>query len=41
MWSAARDKQCSGGAKNYADATCSSIVQDVNAFSKAFAAYTG
>ncbi|NNN35810.1 sugar hydrolase [Streptomyces sp. S3(2020)] len=39
MWSATRDKQCSGGAKNYADATCSSIVQDAHAFSKAFAAY--
>ncbi|KKD05347.1 chitinase, partial [Streptomyces sp. WM6386] len=39
MWSATRDKQCSGGAKNYADATCSSIVQDQHAFSKAFAAY--
>ncbi|MFI6334738.1 cellulose binding domain-containing protein [Streptomyces sp. NPDC050535] len=38
MWSATRDKQCAGGAKNYADATCSSIVQDANAFSKAFAA---
>lgn len=39
MWSATRDKQCSGGAKNYADATCSSILQDEHAFSKAFAAY--
>jgi len=39
MWSATRDKQCSGGAKNYADATCSSIVQDDSAFSKAFGAY--
>lgn len=39
MWSATRDKQCSGGAKNYADATCSSILQDQYAFSKAFAAY--
>ncbi|MGW2488608.1 glycoside hydrolase family 18 protein [Streptomyces sp. NPDC001606] len=38
MWSAARDKQCAGGAKNSADATCSSIVQDPNAFTKAFAA---
>ncbi|WP_371548965.1 cellulose binding domain-containing protein [Streptomyces sp. NBC_00554] len=38
MWSATRDKQCAGGAKNFADATCSSIVQDANAFSKAFAA---
>ncbi|MFF4269080.1 cellulose binding domain-containing protein [Streptomyces sp. NPDC001536] len=39
MWSATRDKQCPGGAKNYADATCSSIVQAPHAFSKAFAAY--
>ncbi|MFI8072033.1 cellulose binding domain-containing protein [Streptomyces sp. NPDC086033] len=39
MWSATRDKQCSGGAKPAADATCSSIVQDAFAFSKAFAAY--
>ena len=39
MWSATRDKQCSGGAKPSADATCSSIVQDAFAFSKAFAAY--
>ncbi|WP_406352454.1 cellulose binding domain-containing protein [Streptomyces sp. NBC_00658] len=38
MWSATRDKQCAGGAQNFADATCSSIVQDANAFSKAFAA---
>jgi hypothetical protein len=39
MWSATRDKQCPGGAKNSADATCSSIVQDAGAFSKAFGAY--
>ena len=39
MWSATRDKQCSGGAKSTADATCSSIVQDANAFSKAFGAF--
>ncbi|MDN3022656.1 cellulose binding domain-containing protein [Streptomyces sp. S.PB5] len=39
MWSATRDKQCSGGAKNYADATCSSILQSEFAFSKAFGAY--
>ncbi|MGW2646598.1 glycoside hydrolase family 18 protein [Streptomyces sp. NPDC001393] len=38
MWSAARDKQCAGGAKNSADPTCSSIVQDPFAFSKAFGA---
>ncbi|MFB7502994.1 glycoside hydrolase family 18 protein [Streptomyces broussonetiae] len=39
MWSAARDKQCDGGAKNSADPTCSSIVQDKFAFSKAFGAF--
>ncbi|WP_327137017.1 cellulose binding domain-containing protein [Streptomyces sp. NBC_01340] len=39
MWSATRDKQCPGGAKNSADATCSSIAQDAGAFSKAFGAY--
>ncbi|RSS83369.1 cellulose binding domain-containing protein [Streptomyces sp. WAC06614] len=37
MWSGARDQQCPGGAKNYADATCSSIVQAPLAFTKAFA----
>ncbi|MFJ3418430.1 cellulose binding domain-containing protein [Streptomyces sp. NPDC086082] len=39
MWSATRDKQCAGGAQPTADATCSSIVQGANAFSKAFAAF--
>ncbi|MFJ2261898.1 cellulose binding domain-containing protein [Streptomyces sp. NPDC087844] len=39
LWSATRDKQCAGGTKPSADATCSSILQDANAFSKAFAAY--
>lgn len=39
MWSATRDKQCPGGAKPSADASCSSIVQDPLAFSKAFALY--
>ncbi|WP_019065805.1 glycoside hydrolase family 18 protein [Streptomyces hokutonensis] len=38
MWSGARDKQCAGGAKPTADATCSSIVQAPSAFSKAFSA---
>ncbi len=38
MWSGARDQQCPGGAKNQADATCSSIVQSPLAFTKAFAA---
>ncbi|MET7682881.1 cellulose binding domain-containing protein [Streptomyces sp. NPDC005423] len=39
MWSAARDKQCAGGTKPTADATCSSITQDAFAFAKAFAAF--
>ncbi|MGV9250870.1 glycoside hydrolase family 18 protein [Streptomyces sp. NPDC003697] len=39
MWSATRDKPCAGGARPTADATCSSIVQDPFAFSKAFGAY--
>ncbi|MER6128376.1 cellulose binding domain-containing protein [Streptomyces sp. NPDC001795] len=39
MWSATRDKQCDGGAKPNADATCSSVLQDKFAFSKAFGAY--
>ncbi|WP_329410246.1 cellulose binding domain-containing protein [Streptomyces sp. NBC_00704] len=39
MWSATRDKQCPGGAKGSADATCSSVVQSPSAFSKAFAAF--
>ncbi|GHB51823.1 sugar hydrolase [Streptomyces cirratus] len=38
MWSGARDQQCAGGAKNYADPTCSSVVQAPLAFTKAFAA---
>ena len=38
MWSATRDKQCAAGAVNYADATCSSILQEPLAFTKAFAA---
>ncbi|MFD5542132.1 chitinase, partial [Streptomyces sp. NPDC127079] len=38
MWSATRDKQCAGGAKPTADATCSSVVQDPFAFSNAFKA---
>ncbi|MEW2033330.1 cellulose binding domain-containing protein [Streptomyces roseifaciens] len=41
MWSAARDKQCPGGAQNSASATCSSILQDELAFTKAFAARKG
>ncbi|MCX4908463.1 cellulose binding domain-containing protein [Streptomyces sp. NBC_00878] len=38
MWSATRDKQCPGGTKPTADATCSSILQATHAFTKAFAA---
>ncbi|MGX1270168.1 glycoside hydrolase family 18 protein [Streptomyces phaeoluteigriseus] len=36
MWSATRDKQCPSP-KNTADATCSSVTQAPNAFTKAFA----
>lgn len=39
MWSATRDKACPGGPKPAADATCSSVDQQKNAFAKAFAAY--
>ncbi|MFK4149420.1 cellulose binding domain-containing protein [Streptomyces sp. NPDC004065] len=39
MWSATRDKQCAGGTKPTADATCSSITQDAFAFAKAFGAF--
>ncbi|MDI9884630.1 cellulose binding domain-containing protein [Streptomyces sp. HNM0645] len=39
MWSSTRDRQCPGGAQNSADATCSSILQQPLAFTKAFAAY--
>ncbi|MFD9338483.1 cellulose binding domain-containing protein [Streptomyces sp. NPDC060028] len=38
MWSAARDRQCPAGAVNYADPTCSSVLQQPLAFTKAFAA---
>ncbi|MBT2450743.1 cellulose binding domain-containing protein [Streptomyces sp. ISL-43] len=38
MWSGARDKQCPAGAVNYADATCSSILQQPLAFTKALGA---
>ncbi|MFC9885636.1 cellulose binding domain-containing protein [Streptomyces pilosus] len=38
MWSGTRDQQCPGGAKPSADATCSSVLQDRFAFSRAFAA---
>ncbi|MEU9860486.1 cellulose binding domain-containing protein [Streptomyces sp. NPDC047971] len=39
MWSSTRDKQCAAGAVGHADATCSSILQQPLAFTKAFAAY--
>ncbi|GAA3484384.1 glycoside hydrolase family 18 protein [Streptomyces yanii] len=39
MWSGTRDKECAGGVKPYADASCSSIVQEPLAFTKAFGAY--
>ncbi|MER6097055.1 cellulose binding domain-containing protein [Streptomyces sp. NPDC001728] len=39
MWSSTRDKQCAAGAITYADATCSSVLQQPLAFTKAFAAY--
>ncbi|MFD5146743.1 cellulose binding domain-containing protein [Streptomyces sp. NPDC058401] len=38
MWSATRDQQCAAGSVNYADATCSSILQQPLAFTKAFGA---
>ncbi|MEW2583727.1 glycoside hydrolase family 18 protein [Streptomyces virginiae] len=38
MWSSTRDKQCAGGAANHADATCSSILQQPLAFTRAFGA---
>ncbi|MFF3607350.1 cellulose binding domain-containing protein [Streptomyces sp. NPDC002463] len=39
MWSATRDKQCASGAVTYADPTCSSILQQPLAFTRAFGAY--
>ncbi|CAM5547923.1 cellulose binding domain-containing protein [Streptomyces atroolivaceus] len=39
MWSGTRDVQCAGGAKPAADATCSSILQEPLAFTKAFGAF--
>ncbi|MFD0273781.1 cellulose binding domain-containing protein [Kitasatospora sp. NPDC127111] len=41
MWSGTRDKACEGGAKAYADATCSSIAQQPLDFTRALGAYTG
>lgn len=39
MWSGTRDKECPGGTKPTADATCSSILQEPLAFTKAFGAF--
>lgn len=39
MWSSTRDKQCAAGAVGHADATCSSILQQPLAFTRAFAAF--
>ncbi|MEV4614014.1 cellulose binding domain-containing protein [Kitasatospora sp. NPDC049258] len=41
MWSGTRDKACAGGAKGFADATCSSIVQQPLDFTRALGAYNG
>ncbi|AUG77477.1 sugar hydrolase [Kitasatospora sp. MMS16-BH015] len=41
MWSGTRDKPCAGGAKPYADASCSSIDQQPLDFTRALGAYTG
>lgn len=38
LWSSARDRQCAAGAVGYADPTCSSVLQQPLAFTKAFAA---
>ncbi|MEU1483718.1 cellulose binding domain-containing protein [Streptomyces sp. NPDC005752] len=39
MWSGTRDVQCAGGAQPTADATCSSILQEPLAFTKAFGTF--
>ncbi len=41
FWSAGRDKECPGGAKAYAEASCSSIAQSPFAFSKLFKRFAG
>ncbi|MGK4581043.1 cellulose binding domain-containing protein [Kitasatospora sp. HPMI-4] len=41
MWSGTRDKACPGGAQPYADASCSSIVQQPLDFTRALGGYTG
>ncbi|MFH7599299.1 cellulose binding domain-containing protein [Streptomyces racemochromogenes] len=38
MWSAARDRQCPAGTLDHADATCSSVLQQPLAFTRAFGA---
>lgn len=39
MWSAARDTECPGGAENYAQPTCSGIVQTPNEFMDTLGSY--
>jgi hypothetical protein len=39
MWSAGRDQECRGGAANFAEPTCSSVIQTPDAFMDAFGAY--
>ena len=41
FWSVGRDKECPGGAKAYAEATCSSIAQSPFEFSKLFKRFAG
>ncbi len=41
FWSAGRDKECPGGAKAYAEASCSSIAQSPFEFSKLFKRFAG
>ena len=41
FWSAGRDQQCPGGAKAWAEATCSSIAQSPFEFSKLFKRFAG
>ena len=41
FWSVGRDKECPGGAKKWAEATCSSIAQSPFEFSKLFKRFAG
>jgi len=41
FWSAGRDKQCPGGVKAWAEATCSSVAQSPFEFSKLFKRFAG